>query len=284
MPRVVHPQKVNVIEGKIEASSLVGEHVFHVTEYVLAGEGDEWSVFRVKTGGKGLLRTVIDVQLIADESETVFVETNVDPSSVRDVLAATSRLATGKVRCIAYKAKYQHIGIALFEPPNTHVHIVEVEPPPPKLVDYANQTIREELVRRDMKFTTTTVDILNLVKEEDKLITPCKLHEVGGALSLDKDAEKIRRIQGSYTLLGCPVTLATIREVNPTLTVKLVDICPAHIARKTLVKADYYVARCCKASIQGTFSYGTRKRIVALQWSPTLEEFLEALYHGTQLL
>lgn len=278
MPKVVHPQKVKVAEGKVEADDLIGERVFHVTEYVLAGKGDEWRVFKVKSEGEGLLRRVSDAWLISGEDETLFVEANVDPSSKREILASLSGMATGKIRCIAYRAKYQHIGLALFEPLNTHIHVVEIEPPPPKLIDYVNQAVREGLVRHDMNFSTTVVNILDLVQGEKKLIMPCKLQGFEGALSLDRDAEKIMFAEGSYTLLGCPVTLATLKEVNPKLDVKLVDMCPAHLARKTPAKADYYVVRCCKASIKGTISYGVKRRIVALQWSPTLEEFLEALY------
>ncbi len=277
MPKVVHPQKVKVVEGSVEAGDIVGKRVFHVTEYVLAGEGEKWRVFKLKTEGEGLLRKVSDAWLVSGEDETLFVEVDVDPSSKREILALLSGMATGKVRCIAYRARYQHVGLALFEPPGTCIHVVEVEPPHPKLVDYVNQVIREGLVRRDMKFSTTVVNLLELIQEE-KLIMPCKLQGFEGALSLDRDAEKIGLIEGSYTLLGCPVTLATVKEVNPKLDVKLVDMCPAHLARRTPAKADYYVVRCCKASVQGTITYGAKRRIVALQWSPTLEEFLEALY------
>ncbi|MEM2046695.1 MAG: hypothetical protein QXZ06_02320 [Candidatus Jordarchaeales archaeon] len=278
MPKVIHPQKVKVAEGKVEAGDLIGGRVFHVTEYVLAGKGNEWRVFKVKSEGDGLLRRVSDAWLISSEDETLFVEADVDPSSKREILASLSRMVTGKIRCIAYRARYQHVGLALFEPLNTHVHVVEVEPPHPKLVDYGNQAVREGPVRRDMNFSTTVVNILDLVRGEEKLIMPCKIQGFEGALSLDRDAEKIMLAEGSYTLLGCPVTLATLKEINPKLDAKLVDMCPAHLARKTPAKADYYVVRCCKASIKGTISYGAKRRIVALQWSPSLEEFLEALY------
>lgn len=284
MPKVVHPQKVKVADGKFEARDLLGKRVFHVTEYVLAGEGEEWRVFKVKTEGDGLLRKVVDAYPVGGEEETIFVDADVDPSSNREILASLSKMATGKVRCIAYRARYQHVGLALFEPPNTHVHVVEVEPPPPKLVNYANQALKEGLIRRDMKISTTVVNILELVKGEKNLIMPCRLQGFEGAISLDKDAEKIMSAKGCYTLLGCPVTLATLREVNPKLDVKLVDMCPAHLARKAPARADYYVVRCCKASTQGTLVYGAKRRIVALQWSPAIEEFLEALYLGTQKL
>lgn len=282
MPKVVHPQKVKVVEGKVEAEDLLGKRVFHLTEYVLAGEGDEWRTFKVRSEGDGLLRKVVGVQQTSGEDETLFVSLDVDPSSKIEVLSATSRLVAGRVRCVAYKARYQHIGLAFFEPPETHVHVVEVEPPHPKLVDYANRAVAEGLVRRDTKFSATVVNIFDLVKGEENLITPCKIDESSSVLSLDRDAEKIAGAEGSYTLLGCPVTLATLKEVNPSLKVKLVDMCPAHLARRTRVKADCYVVRCCKASVQGTLLHGTKKRIVYLQWSPTLEEFLEAIYEATQ--
>ncbi|MBS7287631.1 MAG: hypothetical protein KIH01_02490 [Candidatus Freyarchaeota archaeon] len=282
MPKVIHPQKVKVAEGKLDAGDLLGKHVFHATEYVLAGEGGEWRVFKVKTEGDGFLRKVVDAHLVSSEEETVFVDADVDPSSNREILASLSKMATGSVRCIAYRARYQHVGLALFEPPNIHVHVVEVEPPPPKLIDCANRALREELIRRDMKISTTVVNILELVKGEKSLIMPCRLQGFEGAISLDRDAEKIRSAEGYYTLLGCPVTLATLREVNPKLDVKLVDMCPAHLARKAPAGADYYIVRCCKASIQGTLVYGAKRRIVALQWSPAIEEFLEALYLGAQ--
>ncbi|MEM1658975.1 MAG: hypothetical protein QXX87_00955 [Candidatus Jordarchaeales archaeon] len=282
MPKVVHPQKVKVVEGKVEAEDLLGKRIFHLTEYVLAGEGGEWRSFRVRSEGDGFLRKVVEVQQTSSESETLFVSIDVDPSSKREVLSATSKFVAGRVRCVAYKARYQHIGLAFFEPPGIHVHLVEVEPPPPKLVDYANKAVAEGLVRRDTKFSATVVNILDLVRGERNLITPCKIDESDSILTLDRDAERIASIEGNYTLLGCPVTLATLREVNPSLKVRLVDMCPAHLARKARVKADCYVVRCCKASVQGTILHGTRKMIVYLQWSPTLEEFLEAIYEATQ--
>ena len=90
MPRVVHPQKVNLIKGVVDEGDLIGRRVFHVTEYVVAGGSDGWRVFQVETGKGALLREVTGARMLSNEDETVFVEVNVDPTSKRDVLASIS--------------------------------------------------------------------------------------------------------------------------------------------------------------------------------------------------
>ncbi|MHA1608049.1 MAG: DUF7714 family protein [Candidatus Freyarchaeota archaeon] len=282
MPRVVHPQKVNLIKGVVDEGDLIGRRVFHVTEYVVAGGSDGWRVFQVETGKGALLREVTGARMLSNEDETVFVEVNVDPTSKRDVLASISGKVDGAIRSVVYKAKYGHVGLALFEPPDTHVHIVEVEPPSPKLIDYVEVSRREGLLRRDTRFSCSVVNVLELIDRENRLILPCRIMEVKGGVTLDEDVANIERAKGSFTLLGCPVTLATVKELNPRLKVKLVDMCPVHLARRIKSDADFYMVRCCRASIHGTLSYHAgRRKVIALQWSPSLEEFLDAIYHGS---
>lgn len=286
MPRVIHPQQVNLIKTKEkqDAETLKNRKVFHTTRYIIVQSHTGFSVYEIKTIGENLIRTVSKALLLSGEEETLNIECpNLDPTQKIEVIKTTIKHLKKNTQSIIFKSKYEHIGIALFEPPNTTVGIIEITPPPFKLVDQAKNAQKQGLIRKDTKFKIKTIDILKEIPETNlPIIYPCSTSTERKFIYLDTDYEKIASLKEPAMVIGCPITFETVKELNPKIEIKKIDVCPAHYARKETTPNDFYIIRCCRASIQGTQTYSTKsKPIIALEWGPTQENFLDAIYLGT---
>jgi len=288
VPRVVHPQQVNIVKLKHEENekTLKGKRVYHTTRYVITESPTGSSIYEVKTVGKSLIRTISSAILLTDEEETLTIDCpNLDPTQKTEVIKTTIKHLKKNTRSVIFKSKFEHIGITLFEPKNTRVGIIDVVPPPARLEYQALNAKKQKLVRKDTKFQINTIDILKEIPETSQpVIFPCKATTRRKFLFLDVDSEKIASLKEPTLVVGCPVTFETVKELNPRIQMKKIDICPAHYARKDTTANDFYIVRCCRASIQGVQIYSPRnKRIIALEWEPTIENFLDAIYLGTLL-
>ncbi|MEM3526508.1 MAG: hypothetical protein QXV37_03755, partial [Candidatus Jordarchaeaceae archaeon] len=239
--------------------------------------------YEVKTIGDSLVRTISNAILLSDEDETLIIDCpNLDPSQKIEVIKTTIKHLKKNSRSIIFKSKYEHVGVTLFEPPNITVGILEITPPPFKLVDQAQNAKKQGLVRKDTKFKIKTIDIINEIPETNlPVIYPCSASTERNVIFLDRDSEKIVSLKEKALVVGCPITFETIKELNPRIEIKKIDICPAHYARKENT-SEFYIVRCCRASTQGTQIYSPKsKPIIALEWEPTRENFLDAIYLGT---
>lgn len=287
MPRVVHPQQVNIIKvrQKEDAKTLKGRKIFHTTRYTLIQSPKGNSVYEIKTIGNGLIKTISSAILLSDEQETLTVDCpNIDPTQKTEVIKTTIKKLKKNTRSIVFKSKYEHIGLALFEPQNTTIGIIDIIPPKPaKLADQIQNAQKQKLVRKDTKFKIKIVDIIKEIPETKlPVVFPCRATTERKFLFLDTDSSKIASLKEPTLVVGCPITFETVKELNPKIKIKKIDICPAHIARKKPTPNDYYIVRCCRASTKGTQIYSPKsKPIIALQWEPTMEEFLDAIYLGT---
>ncbi|MEM2146912.1 MAG: hypothetical protein QW279_16230 [Candidatus Jordarchaeaceae archaeon] len=286
MPRVIHPQQVNLIKTKEkqDAETLKNRKVFHTTRYIIVQSDTGFSVYEITTIGENLIRTVSKALLLSDEEETLIIECpNLDPAQKIEVIKTTIKHLKKNTQSIIFKSKYKHIGIALFEPPNTTVGIIEITPPPFKLLDQAKNAQKQGLVRKDTKFKIKTIDILKEIPETNlPIVYPCSTSTERKFIYLDTDSEKIASLKEPVIVVGCPITFETVKELNPKIEIKKIDVCPVHYARKETTPNDFYIVRCCRASIQGTQTYSPKsKPIIALEWGPTQENFLDAIYLGT---
>jgi hypothetical protein len=286
MPRVIHPQQVNLVKTKEKENvkTLKKRKVFHTTKYILVQSPTGLSVYEIQTKGDSLITTISNAILLSDEEETLTIDCpDIDPTQKTGVIKSTIKHLKNDTRSIVYKSKYEHIGIALFEPQNTRVGIIEIVPPPAKLVDQAQNAQKQGLVRKDTKFEIKTIDILKEIPETNlPVIYPCNANTDKDFIFLDTDPEKIASLKEPALVVGCPITFETVKELNPQIAIKKIDVCPAHYARKEATPNDFYIVRCCRASTQGTQIYSPKsKPIIALEWGPTIENFLDAIYLGT---
>lgn len=286
MPRVIHPQQVNIVKvkEKEDEKTLKNRKVFHITRYIIVQSPTGFSVYEIKTTGEGLIRSISKAILLSNEEETITIDyPNIDPAQKIEVIQTTIKNLRKNTRSIIFKSKYEHIGIALFEPPNTTVGIIEITPPPFKLVDQAQNAQKQGLLRKDTKFKIKTIDIFKEIPETKlPIVYPCSASTERKFIFLDTGYEKITSLTEPALVVGCPITFETVKELNPRITIKKIDICPAHYARKEPTPNDFYIVRCCRASTQGTQIYSPKsKPIIALEWEPTKENFLDAIYLGT---
>ncbi len=287
MPRVVHPQQVNIVKvrEREDAKTLKGRKIFHTTKYILAQSPTGFSIYEIKTIGNGLIKTISSAIRLSDEQETITVNCpNTDPTQKTEVIKNTIKHLKKDTRSIVFKSKFEHIGIALFEPQNTTVGIIDVVPPEPaKLADLVQNAQKQKLVRKDTKFRTKIIDIIEEIPQTNlQIVFPCSATTEREFLFLDTHYEKIASLKESALIVGCPITFKTVKELNPQIKIKKIDICPAHYARKETTPNDFYIVRCCRASVQETQIYSPKsKPIIALEWEPTIEDFLDAIYLGT---
>ncbi|MGQ9722149.1 MAG: DUF7714 family protein [Candidatus Jordarchaeum sp.] len=287
MPRVVHPQQVNIVKVKEpqDAKTLKGKKVFHTTKYILAQSPTGFTVYEIKTLGNNLIKTITSAILLSTEQETQIAELpKIDPTQKTEVIKAAIKHLKKDTKAIVFKSKFEHIGIALFESPNTIIGIIDITPPKPaKLEDQVQYAKKQQYVRKDTIFKIKIIDILNeTTQTKPPIIFPCSATTEREFLFLDTDADKITPLKDPVLVVGCPITFETVKELNPKIKMKKIDICPAHIARKETTSNDFQIVRCCRASTQGTQIYSPKTNlIIALQWEPTIEEFLEAIYLGT---
>ncbi|WXG40153.1 MAG: hypothetical protein WED07_04910 [Candidatus Freyarchaeum deiterrae] len=286
MPRVIHPQQVNLVKTKEKENvkTLKKRRVFHTTRYIIVQSPKGLSVYEIKTTGDSLIRTISNAILLSDEEETLTIDCpDIDPTQKTEIIKNTMKHLKKETLSIVYKSKYEHTGIALFEPQNTTVGIIEIVPPPAKLVDQAQNAQKQGLIRKDTKFETKTINILDEIPNTNlPVIYPCSASTGKDFIFLDTNPERVASLKEQALVIGCPITFETVKELNPQITVKKIDVCPAHYARKETTPNDFYIVRCCRASTQGTQIYSPKnKPIIALEWGPTIENFLDAIYLGT---
>jgi hypothetical protein len=284
MPRVPHPQQVNFIKTKHENKPILkGRNVFHTTKYLIIQSTTGLSVYQIKTTGNSLMRTITSYIQLSDENQTLTLDfSDIDPTEKIEILKNATKHLKKETRSVVFKSKFEHIGLALFEPPNIKVGIIDIIPPPAKLQDQVQKAQKQGLVRKETKFQIKTIDILKEIPSKKyPIVFPCSASTGKKFIFLDADAQKITNLNQPITIIGCPVTFETIKELNPKIPMQKIDICPTHYARKETTKNDFYIARCCRASIQGTQIYSPKtKPIIALEWEPTMENFLDAIYQG----
>lgn len=241
-----------------------GRRVHELTEVVVLRSGRDRAVVRVETEGRGLMREVVDAEVLAGPEETLHVEdAEVDVfnasrmESLRRDLAATAVVVDGR---------YGYTGVALPEAAPT-VHVVDTVPPePPRLIEMARGIVDKAPPEPPIVLEPAPVDATEAGADvDDPALFQCRISDLGSAF-LDDPPELSDEEAARATVVGCPVS-ARIFKALYGRSPELIDVCPL-----SNLPGGPCLARCCK--LDGIERDGD---VVAVPWGASHEQVRQAL-------
>ncbi|RMF90946.1 MAG: hypothetical protein D6733_02600 [Methanobacteriota archaeon] len=151
---------------------LAGSKVYSGTEYLVLRKSDETAVVEVVKEGEGLFNRVACVKVISLPEETVFLESDVDVLSVREMKGLA---ASVDARVVAVRGRFYHVNFYVKDPAPVEVGILDTVPPyPSKLATLAEEAARD--IPRDILLKPELVDITEGLSRvpQKTVMFPCR--------------------------------------------------------------------------------------------------------------
>lgn len=257
---------VERVDGPIDSAvdAVRGRRVHELTEVVVLVDGDDRAVVHVETEGRGLMREVVDVEVLAGPDETAYVE-----DDDVDVFNA-SRMETLRrdldATAVVVDGRYGYTGVALPEQAPT-VHVVDAVPPEPaRLIEMAEGIVDHAPPEAPIVLEPAPVDARDAAEAADEpRVFQCRISDLGSAF-LDDPPDLSEADAEQATVVGCPVS-ARIFKALYGRSPALVDVCPL-----SNLPDGPCLARCCK--LDGIEQEGD---VVAVPWGASHEQVRRAL-------
>lgn len=222
------------------SSKPCGEKVYFLSRYLLRELVDGFELLEVEPDpeGKGLMRDILDVRLLAGPEETcVFPEKVQLHNRARLVQLA----AESGHRCTIFFGFDEHMTFVLDPDPRefTRIQVYDVTPPRPTL----SSTISDlEDAGIFGEFNVMFVHNLRDISQVEADVYPCRAS--GFPRTLDTDP-----MLGGETVAGCITGSQLLGECYGN-DFELKDICPLN-----LVSDEPFIARCCRSEREGIGIY-----------------------------
>lgn len=257
---------VETVDGPLEGAldAISGRRVHELTEIVVLVDGDDRAVVRVETEGRGLMREVVDAELLAGPDETAYVEDDdVDVFNASRMEALRRDL---DATAVVVDGRYGYTGVALPEDAPT-VHVVDTVPPEPsRLIEMAQGIVDHAPPEAPIVLEPAPVDARHAGEAADEpRVFQCKISDLGSAF-LDDPPELTEAEAAEATVVGCPVSGRIFKALYGTAPA-LVDVCPL-----SNLPDGPCLARCCK--LDGIERDGD---VVAVPWGASHDQVRRAL-------
>jgi hypothetical protein len=250
----------------------VGKDAYRRTKFIVAKRGDAVVLLRIaKASQRELFSPIVDVDIVAEQDECVFVNApEVDTAIPTQLARAAMTLAPGS-RCAVVQGLYEHVNF-ICDPAPVAVRVVEVDPPrPAKLIDQVKRVlaIAEELPPIDLHPEVADLVELAASHPAPRYLFPCR--GSGAAPSGSEVAYLDEHPQpDEWVLVGCTrsrqIHTAFYGTEPPS-----VDMCPRRLAGD----ADGpTLTKCCLLE-EGVETNGL---LVTVPWGATLDEVRAGLH------
>ena len=236
VPRRYRGVSVTDVDVPLQPGALrahfIGREAYRRTAFIVARSGGAVAVLRVrKASEEPLFSPIVELELLAEPDETVFVRAAEVDTAVPSQLARAAAEQAPDARCVVVQGRYEHVNFVL-EPDPVPVRIVEGTPPePPKLIDQVRRLldVAEELP--PVLVIAELIDLVELARSRpaQRYLFPCRGSGVAppGAEVSYLDERPPRQ---EWTLVGC----ARSREIHRAFygdDPPSVDMCPREVAR-----------------------------------------------------
>ena len=253
---------------------LTSRPVYRRSDYMVVRRGGQAALVRLTKGPEtGLFAPVVDVELLAAPTETVYLHRPGLDTGVPTALLAAAAEAPG-ARCVVVEGSYGHVSFVL-DPAPVRVHVLDVVPPrPAKLLDQLQRVLETADDLPGLQLVPHVVELADLlpVPGEGSYLLPCR----GGGMAVPgATVAYLDEVppRADWTLLGCTRS----RQIHDVLyggPVRQIDMCPRTLAARAGVPGgEVLVTKCCLFE----FSNEVDGRTVVTPWGASFGQLREAL-------
>jgi hypothetical protein len=253
---------------------LTSRPAYRRSDYMVVRRGRQAALVRLTKGPEtGLFAPVVDVELLAGPTETVYLYRPELDTGVPTALLAAAAEAPG-ARCVVVEGSYGHVSFVL-DPAPVRVHVLDVVPPrPAKLLDQLQRVLETADDLPGLQLVPHVVELADLLPfpAEGTYLLPCRGGGMGvpGAAVAYLDEVPAR---ADWTLLGCTRS----RQIHDALygrPVRQIDMCPRTLAaRADVPDGEVLVTKCCLFE----FANEVDGRTVVTPWGASFGQLREAL-------
>jgi hypothetical protein len=237
---------VTTVQGALDEVALrhyfLGREAYRRTRYIVVRNDDRTAIVAVrKESDDPLFSPIVDLRLLADESECAFLVCPDVDTAVPSALARAARERAPGWRGVVLQGRYGHVSF-IVDPTAVRVTVTEVVPPyPAKLVDQAGRVLEvaEELRPVELVADIVTLEALARSRPSASYLLPCRGggFAVEGARTAYLDERPERE---PWVLIGCERSQQIHEHVYGERAAQ-VDICPRN--RTGLTGA--VLTKCC---------------------------------------
>ena len=239
------------------------------TEFLVLRNGKELAVAKIsKEGSSGLFRKVIDVQIISNPKDTVFVK---DPETdVLNVPALASVQQKFPGKTVVVEGMYSYISFVHGMAPVKLRAIDNIPPGPSRLRILVSTALSSGLVEYPLVTDFVDNDLSKKIKDvkTEGVVFPCRV----SGLTANKPyyfLDTAPDIKHEVTIIGCDLS----RRIFNSLYGKdapLINVCPADAVPADGIKS---IVRCCGVK-EGHIIEGN---IVKVPWGASVPEVIDAI-------
>jgi hypothetical protein len=273
------------------SAHLLGRPVYRRTRYLIARNAGACAVVEVSRESDGpLFSPVTAMTMIAQATETAFVDAPDTDTAVPTQLARAAAGHAPHARCVVVRGRYGHVSF-IADPAPIPVRVVEVVPPwPPKLADQLGRVLdlAEDLPPVELVPDLVDLKALAGTRPAQHYLFPCRAGQgsetsaqgtggpgAGASVSyLDEIPER-----APWTLVGC----ARSRSIHDWFyggDVPMVDMCPRNLVGRAHAPGTAgdvgpapVITKCCLLEDRVSSDNG----LVVVPWGASLAQIAEGL-------
>ncbi len=217
------------------------EQIYFSTQYMLFTDGPK--LYSVSSNGKGFMRTVEEMELIASGPQIIEYPTKVDTRDRARLIELASSICSGIVNTVIFQGPDEHTTF-VHEPDLSEILTIEIldvlPPDPPWLVHVIDKLERcGVLGDLTVKFSRRVLDLRMF--NCDSVYYPCRASGLGRSLDYDKVVHDHPRI------VGCDVSREIFKATSERRDYDFVNICPL----SSLEPEGPFITRCCRSERRG---------------------------------
>ncbi|NMB85631.1 MAG: hypothetical protein A4E44_01477 [Methanosaeta sp. PtaB.Bin018] len=230
----------------IKDQERLGEPIYFATEYLINRDGPR--LYRVQSRGKGFMRQLESLELIASGTEIVFYPGKVDTRNRAKMIDLAADVCRSRgANTVVFKGPDEHVTFVKDPDPAAvlAIEVLDVSPPDPPWLVYVLERLERCGVLGDLtvRFLPRVLDLRKF--DCDCVYYPCRASGLGRSLDCDRVTHEKPRI------VGCEVSREIFLAKNAGKEYEFVNICPVKSEEHVFDPAGPFITRCCKSERRG---------------------------------
>ena len=231
---------------RTDPAGRTGCPIYFSTEYLIYDLPSGYAIYEVKSGGEGLLRKLVTLELIAKGNQIKKFSEKLDAHDRTRLIESALPMCKGTVNTVIFEGMDRHI--TFVHKPSLHevmeIEIIDIMPPdPPWLASAIERLVQSGILGElNIRFTKKLIDLRQF--EGEKMVFPCYASELKGKY-LDTDID----IEDNSELVGCDISKQIFELRFPGLTYKHINMCP--LKAELYMPTKPFITRCCQSKKSG---------------------------------
>ncbi|CAD6490225.1 MAG: hypothetical protein KFBDDELM_00103 [Candidatus Argoarchaeum ethanivorans] len=273
---MIFPQDYKYV-GITDTPPQKGGVIYFSTQYLIVetteGEHTDYQIYLVKNNGKGLLRTITDITLLADTHQITVLNETVDSCNFGALVKKARKLCSSQVNTVLITARDKHTTF-IHEPDISElfeIEIIDIVPPNPPWLIYTTRRLYAAGVwsRLPICFSEKEIDLAQF--QDKNTMFPCTSSGLKGTYL---DAAKTT--PDGTTLVGCDISYQIFNIEFTNKLKKHINICP--LKKKLYMPTKPFITRCCQSEKTGLTTVNNMPGVI-VHWGASEYDVIEAVRH-----